>query len=431
MHKSNAIFLLVHQGLSYLPYVHEQAEAQGYDVIVLSSKPVTHAPIHGQKHLAKELNFANELSLEWQSVEAHLTRYAEHYNIVGVLSTFEGYRLLMARANQFLGIADCELDQLELALDKYSCRNKLRESGLSEVECHLLTETKLAELKQSADAYFFKPRSGVGSFGCFRPDKNTNWDLICSLTEQLSQDDMYKSAFFEKYEFIAESYISGVEVSFEIVALDGKYYTLAIHEKAGIENQLLTVLETTDVSPAISLSVQEMVSGSQFIHSCLAALELHCGGFHIEAKYERSSTKWEVIEVNPRIGGGLINQSVKTITSGISILDAWILVLTRHHHGVRVEEHFQSLDESFSAPQMATITDYAFGEPGRTIAKLNTSFQLGKEPIIFNIAVKENTELPNLQREIAIAEALWEIEIDQLKSEYSAMEKNWIRVEYL
>jgi biotin carboxylase len=68
--------------------------------------------------------------------------------------------------------------------------------------------------------------------------------------------------------------------------------------------------------------------------ACLARLGLQPGAFHVEMKYWQARWRWEIIEVNPRLGGSLIHASTERAT-GVSLLSLWLRSLLARTAGAR------------------------------------------------------------------------------------------------
>lgn len=429
MEMSKVVVLLVHQGLSYLPLLATKADSLGLKVVAISSQPLPISNITEQQEHYAELKIVDQENLSLANVQPVIDELTGRYEVVGVISTFEGYRLEMAQLNQQLGILDCHPDMLDRALDKLTMRQTLRQHGLSKIESWLLNEEQFSILQQQELSLFVKPRCGVGSFGCFRLTENSSWLHLQQLAAELARDDFLKVAHLGRFEFIAEQFIDGTEFSYEVVAHDGSYFTLAIHEKTGLEARDNTVLENVDISPSLTLSQPQMLAGADFIEQCLRCMELTEGAFHVEVRYEQSKDRWEIIEINPRIGGGFINSSVAEITQGTSALDAWLSVLVRKTSKETIDIDLAKLHNNFTTPLQATIGHYVFGVPGKTVTRIEMQ-QKNTQPKALNKHAKVGDVLPDLSREIPVIEGMWVTTPADLKEDLDKLNKGWVDVEY-
>ena len=214
-----------------------------------------------------------------------------------------------------------------------------------------------------------------------------------------------------QFDFTIEEYVEGPEFSFEIIAA-GTPVTLCVHEKAKIERRRRTTLESLSISPAISLSDAEIAAGAGFVARCLAALGLDAGAFHVEAKYWAQRGRWEIIEINPRMGGSLIGASVSAVT-GASMLQLWIDALLCADADLpalnqRLEQASQVRPSAVAGPSEATVFLSAYGDKGRTIGSI--SFDTGnRPPDVLKIHFRAGDHLDDSDRAIALMDALWRV----------------------
>ncbi|GAB4182651.1 MAG: hypothetical protein Tsb002_04230 [Wenzhouxiangellaceae bacterium] len=428
--RPRALLVLVHQGLSYLPEIVDCMASIGIQIVALSSYADRSKPFFSQTRTLSDWRLSDLADLNDDEVQKYLDSMEPHYHVIGAISTFEGYRILMARANVRLATPDISEPLLLDCLDKLIMRKRLREAGLSSAHSFQLDETRLAELQQSKIPYFIKPRCGVGSFGCLRLTPSITWSVINSLRQQLLSDTFLRVACLDHFDFIAESFIEGTECSFEIVACDGNFYPLAIHEKLGLEERDQTILENVDVSPAINLSSKQMQQGADYIIRCLRELELNEGAFHVEARFDSANSQWDIIEINPRIGGGLINTSVAATTASFSILDAWLFILTRNHHQQEFLPQLVDSSQRYDTPKYSTIGHYVFGYPGKRLKRVERCAGF-PEPLKINQAAHDGDLLPSLSREIPVIEAIWRIPPTDLESYLQLLNTGWVNVEYV
>src|SRR5207247_835110 len=90
----------------------------------------------------------------------------------------------------------------------------------------------------------------------------------------------------------------------------GEVLLASEHEKTEVEFLPKTVLERGFISPAITLAPETVKAGLQRAKDVLAALGLSEGGYHVELRVNGRG-EWDVIEVNARLGGGLLAESIK------------------------------------------------------------------------------------------------------------------------
>ncbi|HET8643172.1 MAG TPA: ATP-grasp domain-containing protein [Pseudonocardiaceae bacterium] len=243
-------------------------------------------------------------------------------------SVFDEQRDVMARANEVLGAHDASPQALELALDKHLMRRRLVERGLSELRPFLLSDPALRERLDRGERHIVKPRRGAGSL-CTRVA--ASWaevaEQVAAFERGPGEGDGL-AAYFAGNELIAETFIDGRELSFEIIRQDGRTRFAIEHEKTQLDFTAETVLERAFASPPVGLTAAEVDAAREHMDRALSALGLDAGCYHVELRVAsgQGGVRCELIEVNPRVGGGYIYDSVR-LQTGRSLGDDWVDVL--------------------------------------------------------------------------------------------------------
>jgi hypothetical protein len=163
------------------------------------------------------------------------------------------------------------------------------------------------------------------------------------------------------------------------------------------------VLENACTSPPRSLDPAATAEGIAWIGDLLAHLELRWGCFHIEARHDGSH--WDLIEVNPRMGGSLISPSVRELNGEAGLLDLWLdLLLAPADPGRPARLSFRA-DGTTPAPY-ATFFRVFFAEPGR-IARIGVSDDLPLAPVLTQILLTEGETVEPRSREVFLGQLLW------------------------
>jgi hypothetical protein len=371
--KSDGVFILSHCGFSFVEDLVAACRARGLAVWILTSVPL---PEHGQKRidalraLADELFVGETHELATREVEVALASLRERgLRIRGCISVWEGYRALMAYANALQGISDLPWGLLEQLRNKLDVRHTLRKAGLSEVDARALTATVLDEVKRDGGAYFVKPIHGIASYGAFRLRPDTDWPTLEAIVAQAQHDTLYTAVLGGRPEFLVESLVDGTEYSFEVLAIDGRRFVAGIHEKCQLTEDCGTVLENSCTSPPASLTSVEIAAGIAWIDAISACLKLDWGCFHIEGRFD--GKRWELIEINPRVGGSLISQSVKALNRTASVLELWLDQLVLQSGGKPSADYLRSISElsythdGVPPTELATFFRVYFASPGR------------------------------------------------------------------
>ncbi|MEU6535258.1 ATP-grasp domain-containing protein [Streptomyces sp. NPDC047000] len=425
-----AILLLMHQGKSYTEEIAAATAGLGLTLVALSSQPVKPGVLDASRRHLADCVVTEEPELCSGDLGKAVRELADRgYRVEAALATFEGYRLLMAELNERLGAYDSAEDVLRLCLDKYELRRHLFAEGLSEVRLHRLTPGVTPELDPSAK-WFVKPVRGASSFATFVLEDADDLADLPALQEQMRADRPMRAIFMDRYDFLVEEYVEGPEFSFETFVLDGRVHHLCVHEKARVERLERTTLEGMSVSPPVSLAGEIVLEGADHVARCLAALAGHgttAGVFHIEAKYWESRKRWEIIEINPRMGGSLINASVQTVT-GQSLLDLWTesLLLPDEERDAfhdRLTRASQLEALRTGAPTRAAVFLSKYGEKGRTVDAIRFEPPT-RPPRILRVHVAEGTELESSDRGICLMDALWDVTADDLGAETDFLDRH-------
>jgi len=346
---------------------------------------------------------------------------------VAAIATFEGYRLLMATLNEELGAQDSSVAALGLCLDKYELRQFLLAHRLSEVRNHRVVPGA-APLLDSSARWFVKPVRGASSFGAFILENPADLDDLPHLQQQMRNDHRMHAIFMDRYDFVVEEYVEGPEFSFETIVADQPWH-LCIQEKARVERLARTTLEAMSVSPPVSVSRDVLLRGADFVSRCLAELRekgLTAGAFHIEAKYWVDRDRWEIIEINPRMGGSLIGASVEALT-GESLLQLWmesLLATGDTQAGLAGRLRACSQLEALRAgtATKATVFLSRYGEKGRTVEAIGFDPQT-RAPDIVKMHVAPGTILDDSDRAICLMDALWEVDAAELVTQIEVLDR--------
>ncbi|MFG3408234.1 acetyl-CoA carboxylase biotin carboxylase subunit family protein [Streptomyces sp. NPDC048142] len=436
---ARGVLLLSHVGFSFMEDLVGTVAARGLKCHVLSSLP---EPQHQESRPAALADLADDVRVtDGHVLTPHdIEEYLDHLQATGAdvrcaLTVWEGYRHLMALANARLGVPDLDAKQVLELRDKVTLRNRLADAGLSRGRASVLTARTLAERQREGGRYFVKPVSGIASFGTFPLTADTTWADLERIAAEARSDTVYASVFASRpsagdqvgphtaahsaapgtatdttgMTFLVEDYVPGREFSFEVIAVDGEPHIVAVHEKYEMTETAGAVLEDACVSPPTSLSREELVAGLRWVSSVLDTLDLGWGCFHVEARH--APYGWDLIEVNPRVGGSLISPSVGALTGGPGLLDLWLDSLMTAHRPAGFLEQLNSL--SFTAdgtPQgrSATFFRVFFADPG-TIREVRLND--GRlPPVLSHVLLKPGDVVGPASREVFLGQVLWSMD---------------------
>jgi hypothetical protein len=427
----DAVVLLMHQGNSFTEELKALLDTRNLVLVAISSQPPDPSVFEKNKVHLDDWVVTDRSELTGADVTAAARRFAESgYRLRAAIATFEGYRLLMADLNQLLGARDSSRPALELSLHKFRCREFLSGSGLSKVVCRMIRSGNgAAGVRDQLDRsrrWFVKPVRGAASFGCFILEDGDDLHDISSMQNQMHEDQKLSSIFMGQFDFFAEEYVEGPEFSFEIVAAD-RPRTVCIHEKARVERLERTTLENMSISPPIGLPDTTLLDGVTFVSDCLTAIGLTSGAFHVEMKYWQAKQRWEIIEINPRMGGSLINASTERVT-GMSILELWLdSLLLRDDEALAAFHACVDNVSQIGVPatrdnDRATVFLSKYGARGKTVESIRYDDH-EPAPNLLHIHVKPGTVLADSDRAICVMDALWEVSRTDLARSVDLLER--------
>lgn len=408
------VLILSHCGFSFLEDLKQELHRRQLRCFVLSSLPLPeHVPARlEQIHAwADRLYTSDSHQLKLEDVQIALdTLRKSGEQVTCCISVWEGYRHLMASANAALGTYDIDADQALALRNKLNVRNRLAEAGLSHANAYALTEPVLERLKAKDQHYFIKPIHGIASYAAFPMRKDTTWNALESLRLASADDTVYASAFNDGLTFMAEDYIAGNEFSFETLLVDGQPSVVAIHEKYEVTETADTVLEDSCTTPPASLDQAQIAAGLQWLKNVLSCMELKWGCYHVEARF--TGQHWDLIEINPRVGGSLISHSVEAVTDGHSMLSLWLDLLLASQDDARPREALvQRLAQlgwsadGTSEQSVATFFRVYFAKPG-TLSSVTLN-ALPLDPVVQHILLKAGDVIPAHAREVFLGQLLW------------------------
>lgn len=431
------VLLLSHCGYSFMEDLISNVATHSLESFVLSSLPLP-ANSHRIQELQEKsawFGVSENHALTWENVEQVMQELAaQGYRIVCCLSVWEGYRTLMAKANQILGVADMEPAQVEFLLNKYELRQQLNQAGLSQVDSVLLNEHTWVDLQAKGKPAFVKPVTGIASYATFRLTTDKSWQDIEKIQNEIATDLTYSSIFSANRGFMAEDYIPGQEFSFEIIAVDGQPFVVAIHEKIEVDESGSAVLENACVAPPINLDKVQLKKARAWIEPIFQHLQLQWGCYHLEARCYNHH--WELIEINPRVGGALISPSVSILTLGISMTQLWLnnLLYQTAEEQLQQKKQLAKFDlgtETYQQSPMSSYFRVYFAQAGRIRTIQQNICCL--EPDLVQVSLKTGTEVVETAREVFLGQVLWAIPQDkknELLPKLITESRNTIQVDY-
>lgn len=433
---NDIILVLSHRGQSFLTEWSRALEELNLQGAILASSPKT--PEDEWRSALpptfSQVSVRSEKTLTKMHVLFEIDRLqAEGFQVAAVVTVWEDYRAIAAWANEILSAPDLRADQVICLRDKLKVRENLKHVGLSKVECEILNRGNFYRYQAEERSKFIKPRFGIGSFATFRLKADETWDSIKDIYRQMTTDQDYADFFSQDSSLLIEDFIPGSEMSFEILVGGSESVVLAVHEKIEMENGNKAILETACVTPPPSVKTLEQISTAQvWIQNVVEALGIGDGIFHLEARLDRG--RWELIEINPRMGGSFIFLSTLEI-SGHSLLKEWLRLLMTREASVRrglINELRQQAFGSAYQNQAGESVFFRvfFAEGGKSISSI-THDPNCPLPRAAKQFLTVGTEVPDVHREVFLAQALWKIPACETSlKEILDRSKTFFQVEY-
>lgn len=216
-------------------------------------------------------------------------------NLVGVTSTSESFIYNAAVIAKKCGLPHPNPDSIAKCRDKYKFSQLIREAGLPTI----------ATTKDYNSTFDFpvvvKPNPGTGSIGV----------KLCHSSDEL--DKHIKS--LQGSDILIQEYIRGKEYSAEIIVLNKEYHVLGITKKH-LGPEPYFVEHGHDFPANISdKTYNDIVS---VLFKALEKVNFHFGPVHVE--FRIVNEKVYIIEINPRLAGGMIPILIEYST-GIRLIE--------------------------------------------------------------------------------------------------------------
>ena len=249
-------------------------------------------------------------------------------NIKGIFSFIDPYVYMAAR------------------LSEKFCSNIVSTKAIHHMENKILTRNVLKDLPISLNYSIYKPTESLSSF--FKKNNKINFPLIVKSPKSTGSKDVLLvknkdqlilsiQSLLNKLpneEILLEEYIDGPQYLVEILVQDGKVHIIAVIE------QEITLFERFIVTGYSLLGrVEKRLYNSLFnaINSVIQAFNMKNGACHLELR--RIDNVWKLIEINPRISGGAMNDIIE-IGHGINLVQETIRLMLGNKPSL-VKKHYK------------------------------------------------------------------------------------------
>lgn len=232
-------------------------------------------------------------------------------DVIAILSTTDTWSFNCLEVSKSLGLRSMDPDVISLVRDKYRLRNHLYDAGLSSARSKLVNPKNYNREKVSEKIDYpciVKDTAGTGSQNVWIA---YNEDDLLQNIDRASNETL-------RGEITIEPFFNGTLYSVETLSWQGE--TVVISVTSRIISQEPLFREEAFSSPVI-VGKNNNHELTVWIKSVLQSIGYKNGFAHTEFMITKDG--FEVIEVNPRLGGVQIGEAICQST-GINIYESWI-----------------------------------------------------------------------------------------------------------
>lgn len=272
------------------------------------------------------------------AVVSELVRFNNTHKIEMIYTASEFGIEIAAAASEILGIKFASsYAAVKRARNKYLTRRFLEKANIATP--HFELARNRSEIINNAIKIGFpvvvKPLNAAGSCSVMQintlDELEKKVDYALEHRGQMPVNDHRKDTT-EDY-WIVEEYLDGIEISVECCTFDSKTTVVAIHDKYCDVCEPYFI-EKTFVTPPFRFSAEKINEIEKMAKDILKAIGYDYGISHIEMKITSKGPK--LIEVNARLGGGLVLESVIRST-GINLLEVLFNIRLGREPDLRID----------------------------------------------------------------------------------------------
>ncbi|RMI14808.1 lyase family protein [Sinorhizobium meliloti] len=286
----------------------ERAGVLGFEPYLVTRNPARYPFLRGT--VARVIEAETRDPDEIIGVAAHLTRLA------GIYSSSDYFVEPASKVAKAIGLSGASPDAIATCRNKWKQVTALQRRLISVPETRLVTSLREAEkiLAQAVFPVVVKPVSGSGSSGVRLCDSTA----AALKAFESAKDVLLDQVNLSSPEILIQKYVEGKEYSAEMIAYDGTVHCLGIIAKHKGPPPCFVEVGHDFPAQLPQSSLHELAS---FAADAVSALGLEFGPAHVEFVITDSGPV--VIEVNPRLAGGMIPVMLSH-TLGMSIPDVVI-----------------------------------------------------------------------------------------------------------
>ncbi|MBS4206946.1 ATP-grasp domain-containing protein [Bacillus sp. FJAT-50079] len=287
------------------------AKEMGYSVILFTNKK------HHTEYsfpTVDHLIFINDPFDREQILKPLSRLQIEGIKICACISFIDPFVSFAAELAIELGLSSMSAQSLKRMENKICVREKLKDLPTSPFYAVLEKNTSIESFYEANQPLFpciLKPPISNGSKHIQFIDTIRKWKMGTKLLRKRYPD----------LPILVEEFISGPQYLIEVIVYDHEVKIVGVIEQETASDHSFIMIGYQ--YPAILVD-DDYVNLLQSVEEIIEQLELANGGCHLEMKL--SDGKWKLIEINPRMSGGMMNEIIEKGT-GINLIKE---VLTLH-----------------------------------------------------------------------------------------------------
>ncbi len=404
------------------------AQEKGYVPVVVCNSGVDVAGLNGFLEVVR-LDEWDTSTL--RSVCLELSSRYEIGALLSELGLFTPWGPLSAQVSELakeMGLVHSSSEAFYRTNNKFLMRDALAERGVESVPFALASSEDefLLALKSMSFPLILKPVTGAGSTLVFKcRTEEDALEKFRYIQEKLSTSHYgkifcqyhysYTTLDGTEYKFesdrtvLIEQYLPGKEVSVECVATEEGTIALLLHDKVLMSESHAKFLEHCLITPTPRFSEEEIETFKA--HACKAvdALGITNCMIHVEMKIS-DEMKPAIIEVNPRLGGGLIARSLMTMCD----FNPYEALLEMRLGSFTPKASYPSRDKMHSM-------FWIFPEKGGLLEAVEGIDEVRELPGVIDVELKEEigSQIPGTDEECFLVEGWMQVDsMDQAISNY-------------
>ena len=274
----------------------KKARDKGFLVIFLTKNP--------KKYPFLSMEAIKTVVIDTDDEKVLLAYLRKEKNIVGLYSSSEYYIESVARLASFLCLIGTNIEAVHCCRDKYKLYESLLKTKISVPKTKSVNSIEQFLEQNYVFPLIVKPVNGSGSVGV----------KLCE-NQKIAMEHIAHLLKNHVETVIIQEYIEGKEFSVEVCSISSKHHIIGITKKYLGKKPYF--VEVGHDFPAI-LKKEEEENISEVVQTLLTHLNFNFGFSHLEIRIK--ADKVFVIEVNPRLAGGMIPVLIEMAT-GVDVLD--------------------------------------------------------------------------------------------------------------